>query len=497
MDAMAPDSALARPKRSRQDLDDASSPQAAAASTKKRKISGTAQSPPPLTVDAPEPATSARGRGRGRGGRRATSGRGRGRGRGGSSRGGSRVASQEATAQGAAPGGRPDPYELPDSEDERVAARAATAKKPRGSATKPLGSSSRGGRVVGRSIGVVYDLPASGEQPVSPSKVASHASGNGDTPRKALPTGRGVAAASSPAPAPREEDDAGSPGGDMELDPPLLSGSQQALPRQRAKRILEPSVTVARGPTKLSKLKSILTPHKAKGINAARKSVAFDGEDLDQEMSFADVPTTTKKRATPVSVLSSVGNTPGSSGKRGRVSQREEAQAAAAAEEEDDVVCVICSRPESEPPNEILFCDKCDKGFHQQCYNVPVIPEGDWLCRSCVGDATGESVISAASAPRQQQQQHSPSIVVTNSEIPDIANFGEHLRALQRLLLSRCTGTRTIKLRGQDEAYSNALQLVEQTVLAGEGNSMLVIGARGCGKTTVSVTKPSGRFEAP
>ncbi|KLU86211.1 origin recognition complex subunit 4 [Magnaporthiopsis poae ATCC 64411] len=489
---MALDSAPVRPKRSRQDVDDASSPQAAAASTKKRKISGTTQlpPPPPSIADAPEPATSARGRGRGRGGRRATSGRGRGRGRGGSSRGGSRVASQETTTQGAAPGGRPDPYELPDSEDERVAVRTSTVKKPRGSATKTLGSSSRGGRAAGSSIGVVYDLPASGEQLLSPSKVASHVSGNGNTPRKPLPTGRGVAAASSPAPAPREEGDAGSPGGDMELDPPPLSGSQQALPRQRAKRILEPSVTVVRGPTKLTKLKSILTPHKAKGINAARKSVAFDGEDMeDQEMSFADVPTTSKKKATPVSVLSSVGNTPGSSGKRGRVSQREEAQAAAAAaaEEEDDVVCVICSRPESEPPNEILFCDKCDKGFHQQCYDVPVIPEGDWLCRSCLGDATGESVITAVSAPRQQkqQQQHSPSIVVTSSKIPDIANFGDHLRALQRLLLSRCTGSRRIKLRGQDEAYSSALQLVEQTVLAGEGNSMLVIGARGCGKTTL------------
>ncbi|TLD26975.1 hypothetical protein PspLS_04730 [Pyricularia sp. CBS 133598] len=41
------------------------------------------------------------------------------------------------------------------------------------------------------------------------------------------------------------------------------------------------------------------------------------------------------------------------------------------------------------------------------------------------------------------------------------------------------------ELRGQEEAYDKALRLVEQTVVAGEGNSMLVIGARGCGKTAL------------
>lgn len=38
---------------------------------------------------------------------------------------------------------------------------------------------------------------------------------------------------------------------------------------------------------------------------------------------------------------------------------------------------------------------------------------------------------------------------------------------------------------GQNEAYEKTFQLVEQTIVAGEGNSMLVIGARGCGKTTL------------
>ncbi|KAI6382403.1 hypothetical protein MCOR25_000699 [Pyricularia grisea] len=67
----------------------------------------------------------------------------------------------------------------------------------------------------------------------------------------------------------------------------------------------------------------------------------------------------------------------------------------------------------------------------------------------------------------------------------DADNDDDTVTDEERLLLDRCTGKRQIKLRGQEEAYDKALRLVEQTVVAGEGNSMLVIGARGCGKTAL------------
>jgi origin recognition complex subunit 4 len=56
-------------------------------------------------------------------------------------------------------------------------------------------------------------------------------------------------------------------------------------------------------------------------------------------------------------------------------------------------------------------------------------------------------------------------------------------------VLNKITGQKRIKLCGHDEEMQKVHQVVEQTVLAGEGNSMLVIGARGCGKTTVSSTR--------
>jgi len=56
---------------------------------------------------------------------------------------------------------------------------------------------------------------------------------------------------------------------------------------------------------------------------------------------------------------------------------------------------------------------------------------------------------------------------------------------LKEYVLGRLTGGKQIRLIGLEEEYGKVHQLVEQTVTAGEGNSMVVIGARGSGKTTL------------
>ena len=55
-------------------------------------------------------------------------------------------------------------------------------------------------------------------------------------------------------------------------------------------------------------------------------------------------------------------------------------------------------------------------------------------------------------------------------------------------ILSGLTGHRRLPLINLDSEYQKVHQLVEQTVLAGEGNSMLIIGSRGCAKTTLVET---------
>ncbi|KAL9039059.1 MAG: hypothetical protein Q9214_005029, partial [Letrouitia sp. 1 TL-2023] len=56
-------------------------------------------------------------------------------------------------------------------------------------------------------------------------------------------------------------------------------------------------------------------------------------------------------------------------------------------------------------------------------------------------------------------------------------------RGLKSRLLESLMGRKCLPLVGMDDEYQRLHQLVEQTVLAGEGNSVLIIGPRGCGKT--------------
>lgn len=204
-----------------------------------------------------------------------------------------------------------------------------------------------------------------------------------------------------------------------------------------------------------SPAKGILTPTKNRGPRPS-KSVTFGGKP-NGEVFFEDLPKGAKKpRATP----------------KPRRSRDEP--------DEDEIVCAICARPDSKAPNQIILCDNCDFAVHQECYDVADIPTGDWLCKSCAQ----EDVLKTPSKPASVLATITKSV----AEVPDIPNLDQHLKSLQRVLLDRCAGRRRISMFGQDEVYEKARQLVEQTVVAGEGNSMLLIGARGSGKTTVGYT---------
>lgn len=221
------------------------------------------------------------------------------------------------------------------------------------------------------------------------------------------------------------------------------------------------------------KLKGILSPQKKKP-GRTTKTVIFESDDGGSTTFESGVPS--RPILIPTTRKPQRLDSPSLQLEADMAKGNEGAEEGDDEDGEDDEVCAICSKPDSEPPNEIIFCEVCDSGFHQKCYNVPVIPEGDWICRTCSQDDILPDRIDITEKKS-----------AASAKIPEIPNFESHLKRMQRVLLDRCAGNRRIKLRGQDEAYDKAYQLVEQTVVAGEGNSMMVIGGRGCGKTIVGL----------
>ncbi|KAJ8610993.1 hypothetical protein MRB53_038206 [Persea americana] len=61
----------------------------------------------------------------------------------------------------------------------------------------------------------------------------------------------------------------------------------------------------------------------------------------------------------------------------------------------------------------------------------------------------------------------------------------EQLEGIRRIVLAKAMGRRRIPIVGHEEQLEKVRFLTEQLVLAGESNSMLLIGARGSGKTAI------------
>ena len=377
-----------------------------------------------------------------------------------------------------------DPWEIPDSEEEAGPKENLQLKTIRTANTRKRRE---------LEVGAIYDVPDSGDELdgrtttprlTRPRRAASGTGVTSEARRKA--SASASASVKAKAAEKTHEDGAGAetptkrrasrkPASPMIEKPAELGAEDQGEPKslpQKFRRRKSPEAQLTVEDTQPTK--GILTPLKQNGIRKS-KSVVFNsgpgdkktGETFEEAVSKAAAPTAKPGRGRQKAFQEE---------SAAREKQESTGEEDDDDDEEDDEVCAICSKPDSKRGNEIVFCDNCDMPVHQKCYGLAVIPEGDWLCRNC----SQEDVTSAVGNAKVTR------VVAREAERPDIPDFEYHLRMMQRILLDRCVGRRRIKLIGQDDTYEKAYQLAEQTVMAGEGNSMLIIGARGCGKTTVS-----------
>lgn len=61
----------------------------------------------------------------------------------------------------------------------------------------------------------------------------------------------------------------------------------------------------------------------------------------------------------------------------------------------DCKTCTSCSDPYDE--DKMMFCDRCDRGYHTFCVGLDNIPSGNWICPSCTPYVNGKNSNSHAS----------------------------------------------------------------------------------------------------
>ncbi|KAI7278724.1 origin recognition complex, subunit 4 [Hortaea werneckii] len=94
-----------------------------------------------------------------------------------------------------------------------------------------------------------------------------------------------------------------------------------------------------------------------------------------------------------------------------------------------------------------------------------------------------EEATNTPSTPSKGKLQPTPKV---QQKQPPAAVFEpDELSSIQHALLERLTNKKPVPLTSLEHEYAKVSQVITQTVTAGESNSMLLIGARGSGKTAL------------
>ncbi|ODH13831.1 hypothetical protein ACO22_06858 [Paracoccidioides brasiliensis] len=137
-----------------------------------------------------------------------------------------------------------------------------------------------------------------------------------------------------------------------------------------------------------------------------------------------------------------------------------------------------------------------DEVMEEELLDVATNELGEYLsAQANVEEYDDESQNDLSALQLQQELVDNDTHMVEADELPHYASkfkmlceeneLGSHVESLAQCILKKLTGKHPIPLRCLDSQYQTVHQLAEQTVVAGEGNSLLLLGSRGCGKTAV------------
>lgn len=105
-----------------------------------------------------------------------------------------------------------------------------------------------------------------------------------------------------------------------------------------------------------------------------------------------------------------------------------------------------------------------------------------------------DDLVSMQLHPPPQQDLNLKDTSVPAEPLPDYVqqfqslvqeDLYDELGIMTKFILEKLNGKRQVPLKGLESECQKVHHLIEQTVTAGEGNSMLVYGSRGCGKTSI------------
>jgi len=66
----------------------------------------------------------------------------------------------------------------------------------------------------------------------------------------------------------------------------------------------------------------------------------------------------------------------------------------------------------------MMFCDKCDRGYHTFCIGLDSIPSGKWVCKLCAQCAQcgSESPLNGSDGKLAQWQHETITIISPNGD---------------------------------------------------------------------------------